>query len=187
MVTDKELEALREIARNQRPYAGFWSGGGREIVERAIARQFVESAEECTNVGVVGLRPSGEKAPDIILTCQDGSEIDLEITELVERGAIELAAQGEKPFVWWSDETFRERLTNAVADKDRKAGGPGERRWWVLVHTSEWCLDPGRVALMLAHFPTIETRRVDKAFLMLSYRSGVGYPVFDIPVSTKTG
>jgi hypothetical protein len=90
--------ASDSIAANMRPINSYWYWREKPIMERGAAVQVLEGASLHLN-GIVS-RQAGQDPPD----CEamiNGSQVGIEVTELVHRLALEQSLKGPKVYFNW--------------------------------------------------------------------------------------
>ena len=174
------LRLLRAAVDRERPYAGFFDWPDRSVAEIGIASTFVAAAHGEVGFPLRDLRSRrlGEDPPDCEATDQTGARIALEVTELVDEEAIVRARRsGGNEWAQWDAPKLIDAIQARLRAKGTKRlkGGP-YAEYIVLIHTDEPALSIEIVANALADAQFTAAVQVGRAYLLLSYHPGRGYP-----------
>jgi len=183
MDRDEVERLLLEEVEKRRGYADHFDWPEKNLKEWGIVQTFKEEIERDGGPLIASClqHPGGHEhlAPDYQLTTHGGEVWGVEITELVNRQAIERTKRGQDVFALWPDDELQAKFRELVAKKDQPAkvsGGP-YHRYVLLVHVDECMLPAERISAVLAT-TTLETRLIDEIYILLSYDPGTQrYPL----------
>jgi hypothetical protein len=162
----------------------------RDVEEHGIAQDFVEAAtgEPGAPFSQLGLRGRGEDPPDCEARDAQGKRIAIELTELVNRQAVETAAKLKKasapqsamptPVEWPCADllsVIQQRL-DRKDHRERLKDGPYDE-YIVVIHTAEQRLDLDSVRACVQDHRFKVTSGIDRAYISLDYYPGLGYPL----------
>ncbi|MBX6333480.1 MAG: hypothetical protein IRY91_16650 [Gemmatimonadaceae bacterium] len=178
---DAILRKMEEAVRNERPHAAFFDWPDREVAELGVAKAFSEAAVHEPGLPFQRLESCGQgnDPPDCEATDRSGRRVAIEVTELVDGNSI-VRAKRKAPPLWgvWSRQVFVAGVQERLDEKDAKElkGGPYDE-YMVLIHTDEPELPIETVEAWLARHTFKRPRRIDRAYLLLSYDpTRKGYP-----------
>ena len=184
----KEIaQLIREAAKKNRGYAGFFDWPDRDHKELGVALQLFQSLEarEGLQHREVRSRGAGNDPPDCEARDATGNLIGIEVTELVDSDAIKRYKAGHR-WGWadWTQSKFGEYLAGRIDAKDAPAeikGGPYSE-YWLLIHCDEPALSLTEVRKYMAGVGPFRTKIITSGFLLLSYYPNEGYPYIRLPV-----
>ncbi|MDE2136245.1 MAG: hypothetical protein KGJ68_02315, partial [Gammaproteobacteria bacterium] len=161
MCDDDEQEVLRlmrEAVEKRRGYADFFDYPDRDVKEQGIARDLCEALAAAgtplAHPEDVFARGAGNDPPDCEARGVCGNRIAIEVTELVDRQALESVVRGGSAYAWaqWTADRLRDRIQHQIDNKGEKLraakGGPYDCVV-VLLHTAEPELNVQRVNALL--------------------------------------
>jgi hypothetical protein len=193
IITDDELvDAIRIALSARRGYADSRSWPpDRGLEEFGVAEDFVaaaSSSEPGAPFSHLKFRMRGDDPPDCEALDVDGHRVAIEITELVDREAVELVAEQRRSDAIqalalgpaeWSAPKLTGMLQERVQKKDfreRLKGGP-YHEYIVVIYTAERQLNSKTVGTWLANHRFVSPLGIDRAYLSLDYEPTVGYPL----------
>ncbi|WP_157158302.1 hypothetical protein [Delftia sp. Cs1-4] len=177
-----------EALQRSRGYAGFFDWPlDRDIAELGVVQSLIKSLEE---KGVlffrdIAIRGRGNDPPDLEAKNFQGQRLAIEVTELVEPLAIcENKKNPGRVYAEWPCQAFLSRIAELLGGKNSRflslKGGPYPAGYIVVIHTDEPFLTNMTVSNYLAEASFAGMDYINKAYLLLSYSPGVGYPVFEL-------
>lgn len=197
------IRLMNKAIENARGYADFFDwplDRSSDLQEWGVLNSFVESLEQTSVLFFSNHRVRGNPydPPDCDAVSVDGQRLAIEITELVDRPAIENLKRAEGcrggfPYRYrWADWP-REKFLMCVAERlQAKASrfpelidAPYPGGYVVLIHTDEPLLPRRTVADYLSGYQFQIPPQVDRAFLLLSYDAAVKHcPCFELSFKT---
>jgi hypothetical protein len=191
-MNDEEIvETIKRAMEARRGYADGRSWPiDRDVEEHGIAQDFIAAAanEPGAPFSQLKLRGRGEDPPDCEARDAKGTRVAIELTELMNREAVERAAKLKKasvppsampmPVEWTCPEIIA-LIQQRLAKKDfreRLKDGPYDE-YIVVIYTAEQRLDSGTVRTCVQDHRFTVTSGIDRAYVSLDYEPGVGYPL----------
>jgi hypothetical protein len=177
-VSDNDIrKAWEEVVKRQRGHADFYNGPDRSAKEYRLAIEFIAALDREGGPRIVGVshHGPGEDPPDCRLITEVGKAWGLEITELVNRKAIEKTRLGRSVYAEWSDAALISDLSGSISRKDDPAkvkGGPYDR-YILLIHTDEDGLLADRLQNVVGN-RSFDTRMIDDVYVLISYDPKAG-------------
>jgi hypothetical protein len=176
-VSNKTREAWEEAVKRQRGHADFFDWPDKSVKEYGIAVDFIAALDRDGGPRIVGVKHhgSGEDPPDCKMITEAGEALGVEITELVNKKAIEQTRLGKCVYAVWSDAALISDLLGMISRKDDPAkvkGGPYSR-YALLIHTDEDDLSADRLQSVIRN-QSFETRLIDDLYVLISYDPKVG-------------
>lgn len=100
------LAQLKVLLKKQRAYASFFKGGDKVHEEIAVVRDLLDAMTACGESRFTEACASAGDPPDCVAKDADGSEVAIEVTEIVCEETVELTLSGtetpsiDKNLVW---------------------------------------------------------------------------------------
>ncbi|MCY1530246.1 hypothetical protein D9M68_654260 [compost metagenome] len=187
---DVDAEIIAALQRN-RKYAGFfeWSAD-RDLAEHGVVESLAKSLDKRGELffSDLKIRGRGNDPPDLEAVDAEGRRVAIEVTELVD-GKVAHAHQVGRTWevAEWKRDDFLVALKTRLATKDAKFAkledGPYPGGYVVVVFTDETFLMWLAVEDHLKGQAFDGMPNISRAFLLLSYFPGKGYPYFELEVS----
>lgn len=187
-----EVDAeILEAFRRNRGYAGFfeWSPD-RDLAEYGAVESLGKSlaAHGALFFHDLAIRGRPNDPPDLEAVDDKGQRIGIEVTELVDRKAIQAYIEGRtSEAAEWARNDFLISLHSLLRTKNNRfpklKGAPYPGGYVVVVFTDETFLPRPTVAQHLVGHTFSQLRDIDRAFLLLSYDPSIkGYPYFELNI-----
>lgn len=185
-----DAEIIEAFERN-RKYAGFfeWSPD-RDLAEFGVVESLAKSlgARGELFFSDLKIRGRGNDPPDLEAVDAEGRRVAIEVTELVDGKVAHAHHVGR---TWevaeWKRDDFLAGLRTRLAAKDARfahlKGGPYPGGYVVVVFTDEAFLTWLAVEEHLKGQAFGGLPHIDRAFLLLSYFPGKGYPCFELDIA----
>lgn len=185
---DGAEEEMRDGMERARRYAGFFDWPlNRDVAEFGVVESLAKSLKISGNLFFknLSIRGRGSDPPDLEAMDFNDLRIAIEVTELVDGQAIHLYKQGfTGVYSLWGRDRFLNRLNEILAVKhacyDNLKDGPYGGGYIVVIHTDEIDLTHIAVQEYLSNAVFPGYPYIKKAFLILSYFPGIGYPLFEL-------
>jgi hypothetical protein len=178
-MSDDEAQKLwEEAVRKQRGYADLFDWPDKLDKEYGIAVEFIAALDREGGPRIIGVKQHGpgEDPPDCEMITEAGEAWGVEITELVNKKAIEKTRLGQCVYAVWSDAALISDLRGMISRKDDPAkvmGGPYDR-YILLIHTDEDDLPADRLQNVVRN-QSFVTRLIDDLYVLASYDTKVGH------------
>lgn len=125
-------------------------------------------------------RARGDDPPDCEALDAEGRRIAIEVTELVDEGAVRRAAKALPTApVQWDATKLQAALGRLLTKKDireRLKDGPWDE-YIVVIYTAESLLDESDARALLSAHRFTPPKSVDRAYLSLDYKPPTGHPL----------
>jgi hypothetical protein len=184
----QETRLLREAIKKQRGYADFFGWPERSVMERGIVDELFSALHRDLSMSFSKLRSRepGQDPPDCEAVDSAGALVGIEVTELVDAGAIH-EARKRNPSHWadWSRASLVAAIHERILTKGQASpkGGPYQR-YLLVIHTDEPVLSHGFVKQSLAGHSFTNAGILTEAWLLLSYDPGSqSYPYLRLPLT----
>ena len=189
-MTEEERELLEYTKRTRyrnlrRGHANYWNAGNesQSWMEIGATRDWAkEMNKRGWQINIATIRKNPEPYPDCLAE-MGGQKIGVEVTEMVDRKAIE----EQNPMPPWPSAKFREYLNERVQEKDERVRDSSLSKQFLLIVTDETYLNEATLSDYLKTFELQQPRHFDGIYVMMSYipnPSGQGcHPVFEIPLA----
>ena len=184
---DEVLRLMREARAKDRGYASFFGWAtNRDLEELGPVQELANAALADGKLlfKQVQIRGRGKDPPDLEAVTQHGQRVAIEVTELVDSGAIKAYKAG-RVYDWaeWDRTKFLrelQRLVDAKAKrKDKLLGGPYPGGYVIVVFTDEPLLTVEAVRSFLTGQNFVDLTQGIQAYLLLSYSPATeNYPYF---------
>jgi len=179
-----EVVAAMKLSREiPRKYASFFQWHDREIMELGVCKH-LGSYMAKEGLGEVSGYKIGEDPPDCIMSL-DGEDVAVEITELVDSGAIKEQVKYKVAYpdgTEWNQDNLAEKLNGLLEKKDNPSNRDALRqkylKYWLLIHTDEPELMHPEFEQLFDANKLVKTSLIDRAYIVFSYDPRVqDYPV----------
>lgn len=167
------VDSFRRIAnvlrRQKRRYASFFEWPDRRVKEKGVASDWLASLAAGGDRRLSNVRPSTADWPDCEVDDALGRAIAIEITEFVDREALERNIRGEAIYRLWEASNIISFLEEIIRGKDLKCSHGG------LFHRVVLVIHADEPELRVEDFRAVLAGRVfcasniDEAYLLLSY------------------
>lgn len=184
---DEVLRLMREARAKDRGYASFFGWATNRDLEEFGAVQKLANAALADGKSLfeqVQIRGRGMDPPDLEAVTQHGQRVAIEVTELVDGGAIKAYKAG-RVYDWakWDRAKFLrelQRLVDAKASRqDKLLGGPYPGGYVIVVFTDEPLLTADAIRSFLTEQSFVNLSQGIQAYLLLSYSPATeSYPYF---------
>jgi hypothetical protein len=168
-----ELEKFKKLPRT---HANFFNWHDKEIKEIGIGQDFFQKLEELTGEYLVGIK-NAEDPPDVIIKTNSGRCIGVEITELVDRKAIEYQIKNDQRYaeriVHWSRENTIQKITEIIENKDKLCRSiPLHYDLLVLlIFTDEPRLTSDALNQYVEGHHWVETENIEEIYILTGYEA----------------
>ena len=177
---DEVLEKVCEAFRKRKGYASFWDYPDKQVKERGVAKDLIESIElEEGNSQITHLvsNPNRYGAVDVFGADIFGKMIAYEVTELVSEEAIRLNRHGLKVHRKWDEADLVANLEGRLAAKDYQLSTVAYEKQVVVIFTDEPFLQRHRCVPILGGHAFGPFANIHEAYLLFSPEPGrEGYP-----------
>lgn len=186
-----EVDAeMLEGLRRSRGYAGFFDWpASRDLAEYGVVESLAGSLEGDAALffSDLKIRGRGNDPPDLEAFDEAGQRMAIEVTELVDGESIHAHKKGStRKISEWGRERFLNRIEQLLSAKDARfqhmKGAPYLGGYIVVIHTDEHFLTHLAVEEYLRDHAFSGLKNIGRAFLLLSYFPGVGYPYFELNI-----
>ena len=171
MSRDKLADRLNAAIQIRRKYAAFFDCPDKKLKEWDVVCELLRSMHASGDCRYLQKVESVHDVwPDCVIRDSAGVQVGVEITEFVDQNSVEMSERGMNVYREWSDQAVREKISQILRDKDRKAYHGGLYGKAILViHTDEVELRSFRLFPILnaSVFPRPEN--IDEAYLLCSY------------------
>lgn len=206
---EAEVARLLRLARDKgRGYAEFWQWApDKRMAEWHIAETVLRFLAANGDCEVTSLETVERDPPDCVAVLRNDLRVGIEVTELVNakmvaahgarraaerRGKLPNPAKAVDPdqIALWGALEVRDAIIRAIATKDVAAHGGPYDQYLVVLHTDEDTITQNILSDALNE-PAIETKHVDRAFVLLSYDPALhdqfpdGCPVVEVPIGRQ--
>ena len=174
-----KIEAEIEWRRTRRRiYASFWESRSKAVKERGIVCDFLKAVEiKNGSLWIKAVKANPHDPPDCVGTTFSGRFVAFEVTELVDKTAIEQNKATVRFWKEWPCPEFIGRLQAILSKKDQTQLERIYEANILIIHTDEPLLRPSECAEMLHQHTFKPCRELTKAYLLFSYCPGEqGYP-----------
>lgn len=185
---DADAEMFEGLLRS-RQYAGFFDWPDRDLAEYGVVESLAKALEKhgALFFSDLKIRGRGSDPPDLEAVDADGQRVAIEVTELVDGEAIHAHKIGRtSEIAEWGRQPFLDRVGQLLAKKEassqRLMGGPYPGGYVVVLHTDETFLTHPAVDEYLKGQTFTGLPSINRAFLLLSYTPGKGYPYFELNI-----
>ena len=177
MSRDNIAGALNALIRNLRKYAGFFHWPDKRIKEWDVVDELLRSMHADGDCRYTRVKSVDDDAPDCVIRDSAGGQVGVEVTELVDKDAIEMCERGMNVYREWSDQAVREQIAQILKEKDQKMhfGNLYSKRILV-IHTDERELTSPYLFPILDASVFPRPRNIDEAYVLCSYDPSLGYP-----------
>ncbi|MDX1508247.1 MAG: hypothetical protein R3358_08200 [Woeseiaceae bacterium] len=171
---DEVRKVIADLKRKPRRHANWFEWLDKQGKELGIAQEFVVALERVAGPVAEHVK-LGDDPPDIAISLQNGGQISLEITELVNQEAIEAQLSGSADYSRqifdWDDQKIVSRITKRVREKEMKcrAMASGDSKLALLLHTDEPILSEKDVQEAIQKLGPIESDVFNEIWLIFSY------------------
>ncbi len=177
---DKLADALRQAAILDRGYASYWSWPlDRPIEEHGVVNALLNYLLVLRPElrGTLASASIGDDPPDVILTCENGKRIGIEVTELVHSGAIQAVVNEKrsgKPsthiYAHWSPSAVADALSQRISSKDKKLlAKRGDFDELILAIFTDEIMISQDVAIQAIQRVCHDTDAISSSYFLLSY------------------
>ena len=190
-MTHEERELLeytkRTVYRNQkRGHANYWYTDNEHqwCMEVGATRDWAkEMNKRGWQINIATIQQNPETYPDCLAE-MDGQKIGVEVTEMVDRNAME----EQNPMPPWPLDKFHEHLNERVQEKDKRVRDSSLSKQFLLIVTDETYLNKATLSEYLRTIELQQPRYFDSIYVMSSYMpnppAGQGcHPVFEVPLA----
>ena len=190
-ITDEEVAEDRDLLeytertrdRNRkRGHANFWNAVNEDqgLMEVYATKEWAkEMNERGWQIDMGTIRQNPETYPDCLAE-MDGKQIGVEVTEMVDRKAID----EQNPIPPWLLDKFLEHLSERVQEKDKRVRDSSLSKQFLLIVTDEANLDEATLSEYLKTIELQQPRHFDGIYVMMSYTPNPAeqgyYPVFEV-------
>jgi hypothetical protein len=197
--------AMKDAIKKSRGYASWWEYAlvprlGEHHAASVLTRFLFGEGP------VDALMFPDQDPPDVVLPLASGRRIGIEVTEIIDPKAVEMARFLKRkrdgwspkdlvlagwPWAEWPDDQLSDSLLKATSTKDRKLArvAAGYDELYLAMITDEPDIDAEKAARVVSALGA-PAASIDRAFLMLGYNPGVdktdypdGCPVFELRLS----
>ncbi|MCW5658417.1 MAG: hypothetical protein KIT60_11995 [Burkholderiaceae bacterium] len=181
------VRLIREARQRDRGYASFFGWSiDRDLEELGPAKELAAAlaAAGAPALNDVRVRGRGKDPPDLEAVDATGRRIAIEVTELVDEGAIRAYKAGNRyVFAEWDKSKFLAKLRGLISAKaarhSKLKDGPYPGGYVILVFSDEPILQADAVRTYLTGAVFEELGDEHRAYLLLSYSPAIkGYPYF---------
>jgi dihydroorotase len=182
-------DVLREYRKKQRPYAGFWSGFPKLVIEKNVTAEFLSTFEHENGINLGKVR-EGPNPPDCEIVALNDGIIGVEVTELVDQAMRrESAKASKKGVVWtdyakWPEEKLMSIIENRIQEKDAAKLKTLYNRYILLIYTDEPMLDDlDLLSKKIGEKEFRATKNITEAWFVGSYRPNIRrYPILRLQI-----
>jgi hypothetical protein len=129
MSSDNIGDELDAVIRNSRKYASFWDWPDRKIKECDVVDELLTSMHVNGDYRYKTPAESvDDDPPDCVIRDSDGDRVGVEVTEFVDRKAVEMNERGENVYREWNEEAVREKIAQILTGKNARLEPPRELR-----------------------------------------------------------
>ena len=173
---DTTEQTLREAVKKIRPHASFFKWTNKETEELGVVQILIEAVES-PPLEFRRVRPGTPDPPDVVGEREDGSEVAIEVTELVDEEvtgrnvrAVRKGRAHEAVYREWDRPALLAAIEERLKAKDsvKLHGGPYDD-YVVALHTDEMALTHAEAESWLAGHTFVGLEKVTSAYLLFSY------------------
>jgi len=161
---------IDEIIKNVnrlRKHRSFWLWPKKHVMERGIVKELLNSMQQDGDTRYRNSHSVTDDWPDCEVDDKFGNTVGVEVTELVDKEAIQKAQRDEMDFSNWTDDEIKERVRDILSRKDLKSSHGGLYKKVVLViHTDEFNSSRLFPVIKSTKFPRL--KNIQEAFIIVS-------------------
>lgn len=151
-----------------RKHRSFWLWWQKPVAELGIVRELLNSMHHDGDMRYRNARSVNGDWPDCEVDDEVGNTIGAEVTELVDREAVEREQKGEMDFSYRTDGEIKEQVRSILAHKDLKSSHGGYYSKVILViHTDEFT--HSRLFPVIRNTEFTKLKNIQEAFIIVSY------------------
>lgn len=188
MITENDiLQIVEKCRRMKRRHASFYDWHDKQVKESGIVDDFLDPENHKGVHDYVSFSIPDTDPPDAVIYKNNNEEAQLEITELVNKNAIESQINNDSAYSneclkWTELGYFEKQLNERIQTKNKKCAAlfNHNKNVQLLLHTDEMWLESS----YKKHFEagcTIQPHRFSDIWLMLSYSTATkSYPIIQV-------
>jgi hypothetical protein len=177
------MTSRRPRVRQRRNYAAFWDWPNKGTREAGVMNDFLGAREALGEEAFDQVHPVSPDPPDFAAVTKAQTLLAIELTELVDREAVELNVRAvnanEAAYRDWNHEEVLAAIKERLLDKDSKVfmGGPYDEKI-VVIHTDEPVITVDEYEPILASHRFHGFQQITSAYVLFSYNPDrAGYPL----------